>query len=133
MEKNVVHWDRKSRIIWTTTLFFGCLFVYCTRTTMSICAVQMGRELGWDKRISVSFTQILFSTVICSKYLFSFIFIFNVYAGYVRGDKGNCMFSMFIQVMCEVTKENGMFSMFIQVMCEVTKENGMFSMFMQVM
>ncbi|XP_057314350.1 solute carrier family 17 member 9-like [Hydractinia symbiolongicarpus] len=50
--ENPQHWSRKGRIKWTFTLFFGCFLAYSSRTTMSICAVQIGKDLGWDKRLS---------------------------------------------------------------------------------
>ena len=51
---NLAHWNDKGRKKWTVLLFFGCLLVYATRTSVSICAVHMGKELGWDKELSVS-------------------------------------------------------------------------------
>ena len=48
------HWNRKHRIKWTITLFFGCFLAYSSHTTLSICSVEMANELGWDKRLSVS-------------------------------------------------------------------------------
>ena len=47
------YWNRKYRIKWTITLFLGCFLVYSSRTTLSICSVEMGKEFGWDKRLSV--------------------------------------------------------------------------------
>ena len=51
---NPAHWNDKGRKQWTILLFFGCLLVYATRTSISICAVPMGKELGWDKQLSVT-------------------------------------------------------------------------------
>jgi len=46
------HWNKKGRIKWTITFFFGILLVYAVRTSMSICATAMARDLGWNKQIS---------------------------------------------------------------------------------
>lgn len=46
------HWNKRSRVKWTITLFFGILIVYSARTSMSICAPAIGKELGWNKQIS---------------------------------------------------------------------------------
>ena len=48
------HWNKKSLLVWKVVLFVGSVLVYSTRVTLSVCAVDIGHELGWDKRISVS-------------------------------------------------------------------------------
>lgn len=64
--ENPQHWSRKGRIKWTFTLFFGCFLAYSSRTTMSICAVQIGKDLGWDKRLSVGFFLLKFQIYLMS-------------------------------------------------------------------
>lgn len=48
------HWNSHIQKYWIAALFFGCFLVYSTRTTVSICAVKMGEEFGWDKKLSVT-------------------------------------------------------------------------------
>lgn len=67
------HWNDRGRKKWTILLFFGCLLVYATRTSVSICAVPMGKELGWDKQLSVSRIIILYH--IQTLYLFQIQFV----------------------------------------------------------
>ena len=65
--ENPEYWNRKKRIKWNAMLFFGCMLLFSTRTSLSICLSRMSKDYGWDKRISVSFetvvprTQTLFS------------------------------------------------------------------------
>ena len=60
------HWSDGKRKKWTFLLFFGCLLVYATRTSVSISAVPIGKELGWDKQLSVSLFQRGFFTFSCN-------------------------------------------------------------------
>ena len=69
------HWNDKGRKKWTILLFFGCLLVYATRTSVSICAVPMGKELGWDKQLSVSD---FIMTCIKKSLTFNFCFYFTI-------------------------------------------------------
>ena len=46
------HWQHRSRIKWTVTLFVGCFLVYAVRTSMSVAITQISTELGWNKQIS---------------------------------------------------------------------------------
>ena len=46
------HWNKRTRMKWTVMFFFGILLVYCVRTSISVCAVAMGKELGWNKQIA---------------------------------------------------------------------------------
>jgi len=47
-----VFWKKRTRIKWNLMLFFGCMLLYSSRTSLSICVSQMSKEYGWDKRIS---------------------------------------------------------------------------------
>ena len=53
MEYDPNHWLDKRRQTWTVLLFLGCLLVYATRSSVGICVVDMSKELGWDKQLSV--------------------------------------------------------------------------------
>jgi len=46
------HWSKPLRFRWTITYFFGTFFVYCVRTSMSICAPTISKEMGWSKQTS---------------------------------------------------------------------------------
>jgi len=52
MEYDPNHWVGRQRQTWTVLLFFGCLLVYATRSSVGICVVDMSKELGWDKQVS---------------------------------------------------------------------------------
>lgn len=51
-EKSVHHWNQRMRIKWMFTYFFGCLLIYAVRSSISICATAIGKDLGWDKHIA---------------------------------------------------------------------------------
>ena len=72
--ENPEYWDRKKRIKWNVMLFFGCMLLYSTRTSLSICVSRMSKDYGWDKRISVS-CEIVVSRIqtLRSVLVFSFI------------------------------------------------------------
>ena len=49
---SLFHWNRRSRLKWTGVLFFGSIFIYSVRSSMSICVSAIGKELGWNKQVS---------------------------------------------------------------------------------
>lgn len=51
-EKSELHWNKPLRLRWTLTYFIGTFFVYCVRTSMSICAPVIAKEMGWNKQVS---------------------------------------------------------------------------------
>jgi len=46
------HWTKALRLRWTITYFIGTFCVYSVRTSMSICAPVIGKEMGWSKQVS---------------------------------------------------------------------------------
>ena len=46
------HWNKRSRIKWTVTLFMGAFLVYAARTSMSVAVTSISIELGWNKEVS---------------------------------------------------------------------------------
>ena len=71
--ENPEYWDRKKRIKWNVMLFFGCMLLYSTRTSLSICVSRMSKDYGWDKRISVS-CEIVVSRIQTLKHLSLFFY-----------------------------------------------------------
>ena len=47
-------WNKRQKIKWNITLFFGCFLLYSSRTSMSICSVEIAKEYGWDKSLTVN-------------------------------------------------------------------------------
>ena len=46
------HWSKPLRLRWTITYFFGTFFIYCARTSMSVCSPAIAKEMGWSKQTS---------------------------------------------------------------------------------
>ena len=46
------HWSKHVRLRWTITYFFGTFFIYCVRTSMSVCTPAIAKEMGWSKQTS---------------------------------------------------------------------------------
>ena len=51
-EKNDNIWNKQKRKQWTILLFIGAFFIYCVRTSMSVCVPAIAKEMGWSKQIS---------------------------------------------------------------------------------
>lgn len=48
----IYHWNKHTRMKWTMTYFLGIFLVYSVRSSMSICATAISKDLGWTKKIS---------------------------------------------------------------------------------
>lgn len=47
-------WPKKDRSKWIFMLFSGCALLDITRVCMSLCVVDIAKELDWDKLETVS-------------------------------------------------------------------------------
>lgn len=52
--KDSQFWPKKDRPKWIFMLFLGCALLDITRVCMSLCIVDIAKELDWDKLETVS-------------------------------------------------------------------------------